>query len=100
MQESFKLKYQNVPQYSSEHEKQFMLKKYDPLTLKYAQLMDTIAPKNCEKCKRLLKVPELCWRQAMNISSFLCYTCIGVLEKQEATLEHDGDGRLKLTKEK
>jgi hypothetical protein len=85
---------------ASEHEKQFMLKEYDPLTLKYAQLMYDIAPKNCEKCEKLLKVPELCWRQVKNISSFLCYSCIGILEKEGAELEHDGAGRLMLKQNK
>jgi len=77
---------------ASEHEKEFMTREYPPLIMKYARLMDSIAPKVCEKCDKPLKVPELAWRMAQNIDNFLCYTCIGKLEKEEATLEHNGRG--------
>ena len=84
---------------ATEHEKKFMLRKVNPLVLKYATMMHSVAPKSCEKCNAPLKIPELCWREEKNISNFLCYTCIGKLEKESAELEHDGAGRLQLKTE-
>jgi len=84
---------QLVRLYKSEHEKQFMTREVDPIILKYATTMHVVAPKCCEKCNASLRVPELCWREEKNISNFLCYTCIGKLEKEGAELEHDGAGR-------
>ena len=83
---------------ASEHEKQFMLKEYDSVILKYATIMNSVAPKKCERCERSLLIPELCWREAKNISNFLCYKCIGTLEKEGAEMEHDGIGRYRLIK--
>lgn len=78
---------------ATEHEKNFMLRKVHPSTLKHATMMHVIAPKTCEKCDVSLKIPELCWREENNIDNFLCYKCIGVLEKEEATMVHNGSGR-------
>jgi hypothetical protein len=83
---------------ATEHEKKFMTKEVHPSVLKYATMMHIVAPKVCEKCDTALKIPELCWREEHNISNFLCYTCIGKLEKENAELEHDGTGRLTLKK--
>lgn len=102
MQEKM-LEYKTAHPYFSEnaskHEKEFMMRKYPPLITKYATLMDNIAPKVCEKCDKPLKVPELAWRLAANIDNFLCYCCIGKLEKQEAMLEHSGRGTWTLKEE-
>ena len=78
---------------ATEHEKKFMLRKVNPDLLKYATMMHYMAPKVCEKCDKSLKIPELCWREEQNIANFLCYKCIGELEKEEAMMEHDGCGR-------
>lgn len=87
---------QFVDQYSTEHERLFMTRKIHPATLKYAAMMYSLAPKKCEKCNKDLSIPELCWREEFNSSNFLCYKCIGVLEKENAKMEHDGSGRLSL----
>ncbi len=81
---------------ATEHEKNFMLRKVHDDTLKYATMMHVLAPKTCEKCNVSLKIPELCWREEQNIDNFLCYKCIGVLEKEESTMVHNGSGRLTL----
>lgn len=93
------MKHQLFAPYSSEHEKEFMTRTYHPLILKYARLMHIKAPKICDKCSKSLDVPELCWREEKNIANFLCYKCIGILEKQGAMLEHDGVGRWMLKQE-
>lgn len=85
-----------VDQYSTEHERLFMTRKIHPVTLKYATMMHVMAPKKCEKCNCDLSIPELCWREEFNSSNFLCYKCIGTLEKENAKMEHDGSGRLTL----
>jgi len=85
------------PDFSSnatEHEKKFMTREVHPDIRKYATMMHYHAPKVCEKCDASLKIPELCWREEKNIANFLCYKCIGILEKEQAELEHDGSGRL------
>lgn len=87
---------QFVDQYSTEHERLFMTREVNPITLKYATMMHVMAPKKCEKCNKDLSIPELCWREEFNSSNFLCYKCIGVLEKENAKMEHDGSGRLSL----
>ncbi len=79
---------------ASEHEKKFMLRKVHPSILRYATMMHVVAPKTCEKCNSPLKIPELCWREEFNTSHFLCYKCIGILEKENTKMEHDGSGRL------
>lgn len=78
---------------ASEHEKQFMTRQVNPIILKHAFMMNSMAPKVCEKCNASLRIPELCWREEKNIANFLCYSCIGKLEKEGAELEHDGAGR-------
>jgi hypothetical protein len=94
------LEFQTVHPYFSpdatEHEKNFMLRKVNENVLKYATMMHVVAPKTCDKCDADLKIPELCWREEHNVSNFLCYKCIGVLEKEGATLRRDGIGRLGL----
>ena len=92
------MKHQMFLPYSSEHEKEFMTRKCDPIILKYSRLMHIRAPKICDKCSKPLDVPELCWREEKNIANFLCYKCIGILEKEEAMLEQDGVGRWILKK--
>jgi hypothetical protein len=79
-----------------EHEKNFMLRKVNENVRKYAIMMHIVAPKTCDKCDADLKIPELCWREEHNISNFLCYKCIGTLEKEEATMKKDGCGRWSL----
>jgi len=95
-----KIKAQHAPQYKSEEEQKFMTRKINPLVKEYALLMHQLAPKICEKCETPLRVPELCWREEQNIANFLCYKCIGSLEKEGAMLEHDGVGRWMLKQKK